>query len=335
MKGVFLIAVLLLAAACRREPEEPYEDGNPPFALELPPGFEPPITPADNPLTDASVRLGKALFFDPRLSVDGTISCASCHLVDHAFSDTVAKSMGVNGALGMRNAPSLANLAYHGSFFRDGGVPTLEQQVIAPVHDPVEMAHNLTTAAATLRDQEPYATLSRKAYGKQLDAWVITRAIANYERTLISGWSRYDRYLLGDVSVLTSAEVAGAELFNSAELNCVACHAGNDFSDHAYHNVGQYLVYSDPGRERITLRPSDNGKFKTPTLRNIVRTAPYMHDGSMSTLDQVLDHFASGGQPHPGLDPEMRTFVLTAEQRSELLAFFEALTDERPLDHVR
>ncbi len=217
-------------------------------------------------------------------------------------------SVGVDGATGMRNSPTLANVAYHTSFFRDGGVPTLERQVIAPVHDEVEMDHNITLAAETLRDLEPYRSLSMKAYGRPLDPFVITRAIASYERTLISGWSRYDRYMQGEQTALSDSEIRGMVLFNNDELNCTACHNGHDLSDHDYHNIGLYLTYADVGRERITLDPADNGRFKTPTLRNIARTGPYMHDGSMSTMEQVIDHFASGGLPHVNRDPEMRTF---------------------------
>jgi cytochrome c peroxidase len=189
--------------------------------------------------------------------------------------------------------------------------------------------------AALLREEERYNALSRVAYGRELDAWVVTRAIANYERTLISGWSRYDRYIQGDLSALTEQELRGLALFNSEALNCTSCHGGFDLSDHAYHNVGQYLDYSmDPGRGRITLRPEDEGRFKTPSLRNVALTAPYMHDGSMPTLKHVIDHFASGGLPHPNRDPEMRTFTITEEEKADLIAFLESLTDERSLDQL-
>lgn len=329
------IGLVLLVAACRRATDdEVLVRDDSPFALQLPAGFPPVNAPADNPLTRASVQLGKALFFEKRLSRDGTLSCASCHFPERAFSDTIPLSLGVDGLTGMRNASPLMNLAYHSAFFRDGGVPTLEQQVIAPIHDPVEMAHSITQAAAALRHQEPYATLSMRAYGVPLDAWVLSRAIASYQRTLISGWSRWDRWMQGDAMALTDSERRGWELFSSAELNCMACHGGFDFSDHDYHNVGQYLGYVDPGRERITLRPEDNGRFKTPTLRNIARTAPYMHDGSMSTLEEVIGHFMTGGQAHPNRDPEMRTFALTPVQQADLIAFLHALTDERPLDQL-
>lgn len=334
MRSFLLIGLVLLIAACRREPSEAPSETAVPFALQLPAGFPFPQSPTDNPITEASVAMGKALFFDARLSRDGTVSCASCHLPDRAFSDMLALSIGVDGGLGMRNAPPLGNVGYHTSYFRDGGVATLELQAIAPVHDEVEMAHNITTAAAALRYVEPYRTLSLRAYGRPMQAYDLTRALASYERTLISGWSRYDRYLQGEAAALSESELRGFQLFSSAELNCTACHGGFDLSDHAFHNVGQYMDYSDNGRRRITLQPSDEGRFKTPSLRNIALTAPYMHDGSMATLGEVIDHFASGGLPHPNRDPEMRNFDLSPEEMDDLLAFLSALTDERSIDQV-
>lgn len=332
--GILLLVALVLAG-CRKDPALVDAEVDGPFLLRLPTGAPPPPIPEENPLTRASVALGKALFFDPRLSVDATISCASCHFPDRGFSDTVALSRGVQGLHGMRNAPSLANVVYHQDFFRDGGVPSLELQVIAPIQDPVEMAHSLQGATAAVAGDDRYQRWSRLAYGRELDAFVITRAIASYERTLISGWSRFDRYSYqGEVSALTEAEVRGWELFRSDALNCTACHGGFDFSDHSYQNIGQYLAYDDPGRERISLDPADHGRFKVPTLRNIALTAPYMHDGAMATLDEVVDHFATGGRPHPNRSPLMPTFVLDEQEKADLIAFLHSLTDERSIDQV-
>jgi cytochrome c peroxidase len=336
LKALLSIALgLLVLTGCRRDPELDTPEQDTPFPLQLPPGAPFPPIPSDNPLTTASVQLGKALFFEPRLSRDGTISCASCHHPDRAFSDTVPLSHGVEGRLGLRNAPSLVNTAYLPYYFRDGGVPSLELQAIAPIHDPQEMDHAIQAAAETLRDEEPYASLSLKAYARPLDPFVITRALSSYQRTLIGGWSRFDRYLYqGETSALTPSELNGWALFSSPELNCTACHTGRDLTDHGFHNIGQYMDYADPGRWRITFQAEDHGKFKTPTLRNIARTAPYMHDGAMATLGEVIDHFASGGHPHPNRSPEMRTFVLSPQERSDLIAFLHALNDERPIDQV-
>lgn len=334
---IHIAAVLLLITACQGDPDPILEtSGEAPFPLDLPVGMPYPPLADDNPLTISSVQLGKALFFEPRLSRDGTVSCNSCHSTTHAFSDTTALSMGIDGQFGIRNAPTLANLAYHPYYFRDGGVPTLEQQVLAPVQDPLEMDAHIQNVAVALRGVEPYASLSMKAYGRQMDAYVVTRAIANYERTLISGWSRFDRYMYqGDATAMTPSEQNGWALFSSAELNCTGCHSGFDLTDHTFQNIGQYLEYADPGRERITFQPSDKGKFKVPTLRNIALTAPYMHDGAMATLDEVIDHFESGGVDHPNKSTILTTFALTPEERVDLIAFLSALTDDRSLDQVQ
>jgi cytochrome c peroxidase len=334
--GSLLLLVAAVVAGCRRE-DASQDDVpvNAPFALELPVGAPAMEVPAENPLTVAGVELGKKLFFDERLSRPVGTSCASCHLPDHAFSDTTGLSIGSTLLTGMRNSPTLGNVAFHRRLFRDGGVPNLEMQVLAPLHDEKEMDSNINEVAEALRDEPAYDQLSQRAYGRRLDPWVITRAIASYERTLISGWSRYDRFMNGDATALTAQEVEGLQLFNSAALNCVACHGGFDLSEHDFHNVGTAMDYgSDPGRQRITLLAADEGKFKVPTLRNVALTAPYMHDGSMTTLGEVIDHFASGGLPHPNRSELLQPFTLTTGEKAALIAFLRSLTDERSLDQV-
>ncbi len=334
VRWYILLSVLTLSG-CRKDSDLNGVGSDGPFVWMLPPGAPRPEVPAEYPMTRASVALGKALFFDPRLSRDGTVSCASCHSPAHAFSDTLSLSRGVDGRTGMRNAPTLANVAYHPALFRDGGVPTLEAQVIAPVQDPDEMDHTLQGAAERLANANELQQLSLMAYDRTLDPYVITRAIAAYERTLISGWSRFDKfYYQGDTQALTEGEMRGWQLFSSEALNCMACHNGFDLSDHSYQNIGQYLEYSDAGRARITLDPLDAGKFKVPTLRNIALTGPYMHDGAMADLGEVIDHFASGGQAHPNKSPSMPNFVLTDQEKSDLIAFLHALTDDRSIDQV-
>jgi cytochrome c peroxidase len=332
---IFLVASTVLFG-CASDPALDGTIEDAPFQLDLPAGALSVPVPDGNELTVKRVELGKRLFHEKALSVDGTISCASCHLADHAFSDIAAVSEGVQGALGFRNSPTLGNVAYHPHLFRDGGVPSLELQVLAPIHSEEEMASNINVVAQQLRDVEPYRTLSHVAYGRVLDPYVITRSIACYERTLISGWSRYDRYVhQGDANALNAAELNGLALFNSTALGCTNCHTGFDLSDHSFQNIGTEMDYvTDPGRFRITLNEADRGRFKVPTLRNIALTAPYMHDGSMATLDEVIDHFASGGLPHPNRSPLMQPFVLTVQEKDDLIAFLMALTDERTLDQV-
>ena len=323
----------LLLAGCTREPAGPGPSA-PLFTLRIPPGWPPPPLRADNPLTVASVELGKALFFDERLSLGRGISCASCHHPARAFSDTVALSIGVEGGVGARNAPSLANVAYHPLLLRDGGAPTLEQQVFIPLFDEAEMDADPQQVVELLRTDPHLTELSIRAFGKPMDLYVLTRSLANYQRTLLGGTSRYDRFLQGDATALNEAELRGMQLFTGA-ANCASCHVGFDQTDHDFHNIGTSLDHAaDPGRQRISLDPADRGKFKTPTLRNIALTAPYMHDGSMSTLEEVVVHFNSGGLADPNKDPLMVPLQLSADQQQDLVAFLRSLTDERSLDIV-
>lgn len=328
------LAVLLLAGCMERGGAvQPAPDTHL-YPLQVPPGWPAPPLRADNPLTAASVELGRALFFDERLSLGRGISCASCHRPEHAFSDTVALSIGVHGMAGARNAPSLGNVAYHPFLLRDGGAPTLEQQVFVPLFDEEEMDADPQQVVELLRTDQQLAELSMRAYGKPMDLYVLTRALANYQRTLLGGTSRYDRFLQGDATALNEAELRGMQLFTGA-ANCASCHTGLDLSDHDFHNIGLRTDHAaDPGRQRITLDPTDRGKFKTPTLRNIALTAPYMHDGSMATLEEVIAHFNSGGLPDPGKHPSMVPLGLDPGQQQDLAAFLRSLTDERSLDIV-
>lgn len=327
----------LVAIGCRKDEPGPQEGGDEAFIVNMPPGAPALPVPEGNEPTVARVTLGRALFFDERLSMGNGLSCASCHHPDRAFSDTLPLSIGTNGAHGLRNAPTLANTAWHHGYFRDGGIPTLEQQVLAPIHAEDEMASNIVEAADVLKADAAYASLAWRGYQRELDPFVITRAIACYERTLVSGWSRFDRYLYeGDEDALSEAERRGYELFISDATGCSGCHSGFDLSDHSYRNVG-FLPdpVADPGRERITLDPADRGKFKVPTLRNAELTAPYMHDGSLATLEEVVAHFASGGGDDPLKDPLVRPLDLSAQDRSDIVAFLRALTDDRSLDQVQ
>lgn len=333
---LFVAPTLLLLACAKEDGDADPVRTDVPFIVSMPAGAPDLPVPEDNRPTQARVELGKALFFDEALSLGKGISCASCHHSTHAFSDTVALSSGANDLPGFRNSPPLSNLAYHHGFFRDGGIPTLEQQVLAPIHTDNEMASNIVEVAEQLRGIARYEDLSRLAYDRELDPFVITRAIACYERTLVSGWSRYDRFQYeGDETALNASEQQGLAIFNSEEAGCAGCHAGYDLSDHSYRNIGTSLDHSiDPGRERITLDPADLGKFKVPTLRNVAITGPYMHDGSMATLEEVVEHFASGGVADPNKDPLVRPLELSQQDKSALVAFLQALTDDRSLDQV-
>lgn len=329
-----LIALLAFGAGCATDELEPLPPDKALFTLELPYGWPAPLLREDNPLTVASVQLGKALFFDERLSLGRGLSCASCHLPARAFSDTVAFSIGVHGHPGERNAPSLANVAFHPLLNRDGGAPTLEQQVFVPLYAEEEMDSDPQQVVELLKEDPYIADLSKLAYDRPFDLYVLTRALANYQRTLISAHSRYDRFLQGDAGALDPSEERGMQLF-FGEARCALCHSGSDLSDHGFHNIGMAVGEgADPGRQRITLDPGDRGKFKTPGLRNVALTGPYMHDGSMTTLAEVIEHFDKGGLDGPDKDPLIIPLHLTREQKDDLVAFLLALTDEGSLDQV-
>lgn len=313
---------------CKPSEEEDASDRNN-YELEIPKGFPQPEIPDDNQLTAKRVALGKKLFFDPILSLDSSISCGSCHFQAHAFSDTVLVSTGVHGRNGTRNAPPLFNLAWSRSFFRDGGVPTLEMQVLSPIETEEEMHLNIVVAVERLKQHPLYPALIREAYGRETDVFSITRAIAAFERTLISGNSRYDQYIFqGNTAALSDTELAGMELFFNDKTNCSVCHAGFNFTNQQLENNGLQENYEDdPGRMRITLRPGDEGKFKVPSLRNIALTAPYMHNGSLASLEDVIDHYASGGSEHVNKNKLISGFEISEKEKQALIAFLRSLTD--------
>jgi len=295
---------------------------------ELPKGFPPVVVPEDNHFTEARWELGKKLFYDPALSVSNTISCASCHKPELAFSDNQIFSKGVEDRLGTRNAPSLANVAYHPYFTREGGVPTLEMQVFVPVQEHNEFDFNMVLLAERLAEDPEYVQMSKEAYDKEPDAFVITRALACFERSLISGYSSYDHYKhYGETDALSEIELKGMDLFFSERSNCYKCHFGFDFSDYSFSNNGLYEVYPDEGRKRLTGLDKDLAMFKVPGLRNITVTAPYMHDGSISTLEAVIDHYDSGGFEHPNKSDRIKPLNLTTAEKEALLAFLRTLTD--------
>ncbi len=319
------LVIALLAAGCHKDPPL---SSDAPYELNLPAGFSMPSIPANNELTVKRVELGKLLFFDTALSVDSTVSCASCHHQQFAFSDNKALSLGVNNAVGFRNAPSLGNIAYHTSFFRDGGVPTLEQQTLAPIEDENEMAFSVPGVVERMKINPDYVALSKIAYDREPDAFVLTRALAAYQRTLITGNSRFDKYYYqNDVSALNESEKRGFQLFTSEKTNCSVCHAGIDFSDYSFRNIGLYEMYADTGRKRITQLDEDYGKFKVPSLRNVELTAPYMYDGSVTTLESAIEHFNSGGKENQYKDALVQPLSLTTDEKQDLLNFLKSLTD--------
>ena len=327
--GLWLICACLLVLfwACTKD-ELPLPDSDI-YELKVPAGFPIPVIPSDNELTKSRIELGRKLFYDPVLSKDSTRSCGSCHHAQLAFSDSTAVSFGIEQRLGTRNAPSLANVAYQTRLLREGGVPTLEMQVAVPIQEHNEFESNILAIADRLKAMPEYVAMSAKAYGREPDPFIITRSIAAFERTLLSGESPYDQWFFqGNSNALSEAGKRGYALFNSDRLNCYKCHGGFLFTDQSFTNNGLYLVYPDSGRIRLTGLESDRGVFKVPSLRNIALTSPYMHDGSLATLEAVIDHYQTGGKAHPNKSPLIHPFDLSAQEHLDLLAFLNSLTDQ-------
>ena len=284
--------------------------------------------PADNPLTKGKALLGRRLFHDPILSVDRSVSCASCHDPKRSFTDDRPKAVGVFGRVGPRRVPKLLNRGYGRSFFWDGRIPTLEEQVLQPVINRLEMDLPVSQAVARLAADTTYPSLFLDTFGRELNEEDLARALATYVRTILSGASRYDRYVAGDTEALDETERLGLEVFRG-KGNCVTCHLGPNLTDERFHNTG--VAYrdgrlEDDGRFTVSGRESERGAFKTPTLRNVAQTAPYMHDGSIATLEDVIDDYDKGGTPNPYLDREIRKLGLTAAEKVALAAFMKTLT---------
>jgi cytochrome c peroxidase len=285
--------------------------------------------PDDNTMTEDKVSLGKLLYFDPRMSKDRTISCASCHNPFHGFADPARTSTGVGGKLGGRNSPTVINRVFSAEQFWDGRAKDLEEQAHGPLVNPVEMAMGShTDVVARITAIPGYRPLFKKAFGDdKIDMPRIAKAIAAYERTVVSGDSPYDRYQAGDKDALSAAAVRGLDVFNG-KGNCKACHTGFNFTDETYQNIGVGMDKPKPdlGRHDVTKKEEDKGKFKTPTLRNIAETAPYMHDGSDATLIEVVEFYNKGGTPNPNLSKEIKPLNLTAQEKRDLVEFLESLS---------
>jgi cytochrome c peroxidase len=306
-----------------------------PAAIKVPAHFPSIEYPEGNHPTKLRVELGRRLFYDTRLSADGSTSCATCHVQSAAFTDGRKISSGMHDHLGKRNAPTLANLAWMPYFMMEGGVPTLELQALAPLHDTLEMGFNMMDVIEILRKDEELVAMTKAAYQRDtIDPYVVTRALAAFQRTMISGDSRYDRAEFeGKSQEMNEQEMLGMSLFMSEQTRCSECHSGVFFTDFKFHNIGLYEEYSDRGRERVTYDSLDFGKFKTPTLRNIELTGPYMHDGSLSTLEEVVAFYNKGGSNHPNKDPRIVPLELSEQEMEDLVAFLKSLTDWNFVQH--
>lgn len=340
-------AVLPLLAACRdgsRSPEQtdaaalpPWEAANPIRPVPTPPlGIDRTLSELPDPPTPERVRLGRWLFYDTRLSADGTIACATCHRPEHAFSEPTPVSTGIKGQKGGRKAPSFLNAAWtlYPHFFWDGRASSLEEQALGPVANPIEMGNTHEKMIATLRGVLAYARYFADAFGtEEITGERVAKAIADYERTRMSGNSAWDRWKqLRDENAVSAVVKTGDELFFGKAL-CTQCHVGQTFTDNRFHNLGvgwdpKTCTFADEGRAVITKATMDMGAFKTPTLRDVTKHAPYMHDGSVATLREVVELYNRGGNSNPYLDPKMKPLKLTNDEVDALVAFMEALDGE-------
>jgi cytochrome c peroxidase len=335
-KFIFIAFIFSLAIACKRDPElKKLGDGHNHTHLDLniPAGLPPLPIPVHNPMTVEGVALGRKLFYDNILSANNTQNCGSCHGLKTYFVDSNKQfSTGIDGIAGERNSMPLFNIGYAKDFFWDGGAADLETQVIGPITNPVEMHETIANVINKLNNHPEYPALFKKVFGVDTVSTVyLMKAIAQFERTILSGNSKYDQYKLGKVA-LTEIELRGLEIYtNENKGDCTHCHSlGSTFTDFEYRNTGLDSIPVDKGRGRITMNPNDDGKFKTPTLRNIAMTAPYMHDGRFPNLRFAIEHYNKHFKYTANLDPQMEVRIkntMTEDDITDLIAFLNTLTD--------
>jgi len=321
----------------------PPNNGPTPYEIVEPPLFaqtiNPPYIPSDNPLTVEGIALGRKLFYDPILSADNTQACATCHAAEFSFSESTQFSTGIDGIQGDRNAMPLFNMAWNWSnkFFWDGRANGVETQAFGPVVNPIEMHNTWPNAVASLQNHAEYPDLFNSAFGTStIDSTLVSKAISQFERTLISANSKFDQYLLGQVS-LTPAEANGFDIFmTETKGDCFHCHGSTLnplWTDNEFHNNGLDATFTDNGLGDVTGDPNDNGKFRTPSLRNLAYSAPYMHDGRFATLDEVINHYSEGLVHSPTIDPLLKYIgqggvQLSPSDKADLKAFLLSLSDD-------
>lgn len=324
-----ILITLLFATGCRVDPRiaEPLPSFKP--EEKIPRGWPLPVYRFnENPLSQEKFELGRELFYEEKLSVNNSISCASCHMQESAFAHTDHRlSHGVSELETRRNSPGIFNLTWHPSLMHDGGVNNIEVQPIAPIENPVEMGEDLENVIKKLQDDKKYRELFRKSFGsEEINSQRMLKALAQFMAMMYSYNSEYDRYKRGEVQ-LNAQELRGMDLFNQ---KCASCHSGPLFSDFEYRNNG--LIPNqhapDSGRAVITGNPADVYKFKTPSLRNVVLTYPYMHDGRYASLEECLDHYTSKIENRTNLDPLLENGIpMTQEEKKDIIAFLQTLTD--------
>jgi cytochrome c peroxidase len=329
-----LVAAMLVAAACLL----------PAFAAD-PPGEKPPKPPLglpavqwpkNNPYSAEKAELGMLLYFDKRLSSDGSVACASCHATEKAFTDGAPFSTGIGGQKGGRSAPTVINRAYSTQQFWDGRADTLEEQAKGPIANPIEMTSEKSAEEShaacirRLRGIAGYVRRFEKVFGtREFEMDHVAKAIATFERTVYSGNAPFDRYNAGDKQAMSAEQIRGMDVFFNRAA-CDSCHLGFNFTDGSYVNIGIGMDKPEPdvGRVAVSKKEEDTGAFKTPTLREIEHTGPYMHDGSLKTLEEVVEHYDKGGIKNPHLDQRLKPLKLSKQEKSDLVAFLKALSGE-------
>jgi cytochrome c peroxidase len=316
------LAIVVPLAAAEKTPKS--------AGVETPLGLLPVVWPRDNPYTPAKAELGKLLYFDVRLSADDSVSCASCHKPKFAFTDAAPNSEGIHAQHGNRSAPTVINRAYGFAQFWDGRASSLEEQAKGPMANPIEMGNTLDAVVTRLNSIPGYKPLFEKAFGPgPITIDNAAKAIATYERTVLSGNSAFDRYRNGEKKAMSPAAVHGMNVFYN-KAKCDKCHDGFNFTTNDYHNIGVGMDKPNPdtGRYAVTKNKRDYGAFKTPTLRDVALTAPYMHDGSLKTLEEVVDYYDKGGNPNENLDSEMKKLKLSDAEKHDLVEFLKSLSGD-------
>jgi cytochrome c peroxidase len=304
------------------------------FEVQVPLGLPPLPIPEDNPMTAEKVELGKLLYFDKRLSADGTVSCATCHDPQMAWTEHKPTSEGIGGQFGGVNSPTVINSAYATSQFWDGRAATLEEQALGPIENPIEMGHSLPEMIGQLNELEGYKERFQKVFGTDVTEEGIAKAIAAFERTVLSGNSPYDKFMAGDEDALTEAQKRGMELFNNT--GCADCHTPPLFSSYEFYNAGVGMDKDPPdeGRKAVTGNEEDMGAFRVPMLREVANTHPYFHDGSAATLEEAVALMAGGGIDNPNLSIMLQAVgeaELSEQDQKDLVEFLKALSGEFPI----
>ena len=345
MRRLSRLAVVVLLAAltpvCGCNVSASARPVGPPVAIDIPLGLPPLPAPSGNPPTAASIALGRRLFYDTRLSKDDSLSCSSCHRPQFRFTDVKERSLGVGGTLGLRHAPSLVNAAYFPLLFWDGRATGLETQVGSPILNPLEMNQTHEASIGKLKSDPSYKPMFRSAFGSDAITFDrVANALASFERTILSGDSPFDQYSYqGTKDALSTPQIRGLAVFKDpAKGNCAACHTIGPsfalFTDGQFHNTGEGVgddeESTDLGRYDVTYANADRGAFKTPSLRDVAVTGPYMHDGKLKTLKDVVDFYAGQGNSNPYLDKRMSAIRLTGQDRSDLVEFMKSLTGRLP-----